>query len=109
MVLNPGATNNNLHLMLGDNNGVAVGMMMLLPFFVALSQTATRTWERYLHRFFMIGVIYRGISTYSRGGFLAAAAVGLVMLWYSPHKIRALIVVSSLVVGATFLMPQRFW
>ncbi len=95
--------------MLGDNNGVAVGMMMLLPFFVALAQTSTRRWERYLHRFFIVGVVYRCISTYSRGGFLTAAAVGLVMLWYSPHKVRAFVLVGAMAFGVTFLMPQSFW
>jgi probable O-glycosylation ligase (exosortase A-associated) len=109
MVLNPGATNNNPHPMLGDNNGVAVGMMMLMPMFVALSQTATRTWERYLHRFFIVGVLYRGISTYSRGGFLTAAAVGLVMLWYSPRKVRFLVFAAAAAFIVFSVMPQGFW
>jgi probable O-glycosylation ligase (exosortase A-associated) len=109
IVLHPGGTNNNPHPMLGDNNGVAIGMMMLLPVFVALSQTATRRWERYLHRFFMVGVLYRGISTYSRGGFLAAAAVGLVMLWNSPRRARAFVLAGSLTFVVASVMPQSFW
>lgn len=108
-VLNPGATNANPHPMLGDNNGVAVGMMMLVPVFLALSQTANRRWERYIHRFFIFGVIYRGISTYSRGGFLAAAAMGLVALYRSPKKFRALISVAVLIAMIASVMPQTFW
>jgi probable O-glycosylation ligase (exosortase A-associated) len=109
LVLNPGATNNNMHPVLGDNNGVAVGMMMLVPVFVALAQTAGKRWERNLHRFLIVGLIYRGISTYSRGGFLAAAALGLVTLWRSPKKFRAIIVIVTLALMVASVMPQRFW
>lgn len=108
-VLNPGATNNNPHLMLGDNNGVAMGMMMLIPLFMALSQTAAANWERYLDRFFIVGVVYRGISTYSRGGFLAAALVGAVSLWRAKHKIRTVIMVVIVAWAISSVMPQRFW
>lgn len=108
-VLNPGATNNNPHLMLGDNNGVALGMMMLIPIFLALSQTAHNHWERYIHRFFIGGVVYRGISTYSRAGFLAAAVVGVVSLWRAKHKVRTLVIVAVLAAAVAGAMPQQFW
>jgi probable O-glycosylation ligase (exosortase A-associated) len=109
LVLNPGATNNNPHPMLGDNNGVAVGMMMLVPVFVALAQTAARRWERYLYRFLIVGLVYRGVSTYSRGGLLAAAALGIIMFWRSPKKFRALIAVGVLVTVVLGVMPQEYW
>ena len=108
-VLNPGATNNNPHLMLGDNNGVAMGMMMLIPLFMALSQTTANRWERYIDRFFIVGVVYRGISTYSRGGFLAAALVGAVSLWRSKHKIRTVVMVVVVAWAISSVMPQQFW
>jgi probable O-glycosylation ligase (exosortase A-associated) len=109
LVLNPGAVNVNTHVMLGDNNGVALGMMMLIPIFMALSQTTTHRWERIVHRFFIGGVVYRGVSTYSRGGFLAASLVGLVSLWRSEHKIRTIAIVTILVGTIATVMPQRFW
>jgi len=109
LVLNPGGQNNNPHPVLGDNNGVGFGMMMLIPVFVALSQTSQKRWERYLHRFFMVGLLYRGISTYSRGAFLAAAVLGLLVFMRSPKKVRGL--VAAVVIGAVVLsvMPDRFW
>lgn len=109
LVLNPGATNNNPHVMLGDNNGVALGMMMLIPIFMALSQTTSNRWERYVHRFFIGGVVYRGISTYSRGGFLSASLVALVSLWRSKHKIRTIVVVGVIAFTISSVMPQSFW
>jgi probable O-glycosylation ligase (exosortase A-associated) len=109
LILNPGATNNNPHPFLGDNNGVAVGMMMLVPMFVALAQTSSKWWEPYLYRFFIIGLFYRGITTYSRGGFLTAGAIGIIAFIRSPKKVRALISMAVLVVIVVSVMPPRFW
>lgn len=109
MILNPGATNANTNPMLGDNNGVAVGMMMLIPILVALAQTSTKRWERFVHRFFIIGVFYRGISTYSRGGFLTAGAIGLISFWRSKHKLRALIGIAVLAGIVWTVMPTAYW
>src|SRR5690606_28526848 len=49
LILNPGAVNVNTHLVLGDNNGVALGMMMLVPVFIALARTSKTVWERRIH------------------------------------------------------------
>jgi probable O-glycosylation ligase (exosortase A-associated) len=108
-ILNPGAKNDNNIPFLGDNNGVALGTMMLVPIIGALAETATRRWERNFHRFIMVGVFLRGITTYSRGGFLAAGALGLLKLLRSPRKIEAIavIAISATIVGS--VMPQQFW
>ncbi len=105
----PGAPNNNPIPFLGDNNGVAVGAMMLVPILSALAQTATRRWEAFGHRFVLIGVFLRGITTYSRGGFLAAAVLGIFTLARSRKKVRAFLsagVVAGIVLA---VMPQQFW
>lgn len=109
LVIAPGAQNNNSIVFLGDNNGVALGTMMLVPIIGALAQTATRRWERFGYRFLLVGVFMRGITTYSRGGFLAAAVLGLFAVARSPRKFRALI--GAAVLGAVVLsvMPQQFW
>ena len=41
-ILNPGASNINTHPALGDNNGVALAMFMLVPILAALGATADR-------------------------------------------------------------------
>jgi probable O-glycosylation ligase (exosortase A-associated) len=109
LVLNPGASNVNTNVMLGDNNGVALGMMMLLPILMALAQTSTSRIERYLHYFVAVGVAYRGISTYSRGGFIAGGVVFVLTLLRSPHKIRTLIATAAIAVMLLSVMPQGFW
>jgi probable O-glycosylation ligase (exosortase A-associated) len=83
--------------------------MMLVPIIGALAQTATRTWERFGYRFLLVGVFMRGITTYSRGGFLAASVLGIFAVARSPRKFRALI--GAAVLGGMVLavMPDRFW
>src|SRR5205807_1235890 len=61
------------------------------------------------HRFFIIGIVYRAISTYSRGAFLAAGALGLMFVLRSKQKLRAtvtMVVIGGVVLGA---LPQSFW
>jgi probable O-glycosylation ligase (exosortase A-associated) len=105
----PGAKNDNGIAFLGDNNGVALGMMMLVPILGALAQTASRRWERYAHRFLQVGVFMRGFTTYSRGGFLAAGVLGLLTLARSERKIRALVGVAAIAGLMWWVMPQSFW
>jgi probable O-glycosylation ligase (exosortase A-associated) len=105
----PGAQNNNSIPFLGDNNGVAVGTMMLVPILSALAQTATRRWEAYGHRFVLIGVFLRGITTYSRGGFLAAAVLGIFSLARSRKKVRAFVGAGVIAGIVLTVMPHEFW
>jgi putative inorganic carbon (HCO3(-)) transporter len=108
-VLTPGASNHNEHPFLGDNNGVALGMMMLVPMVIALAQTATKRWEKNGFGFVAMGVFLRGISTYSRGGFLCGAVVAFFYLLRSPRRLMAII--SLVVIGSILIpaMPQEFW
>ena len=109
LVLNPGATNTNTVSFMGDNNGVAVGMLMLVPMLIALARTASRRWERWGHYFLTVGIVYRAISTYSRGGFLALAALGLMYTLRSPYRVRALVAGALVAVLTLSVMPDEFW
>jgi probable O-glycosylation ligase (exosortase A-associated) len=108
-ILHPGAPNTNPHPVLGDNNGVAMGMMMLIPLSLALVRTSSRRWEKRIHMFFAAGFLYRGLSTYSRGGFIAAAAVGALIFWQSPRKIRTFAGIGVLALAVGAVMPDSFW
>lgn len=109
LVLNPGATNANPIAFLGDNNGVALGMFMLIPLFVALVATSKTTWEKRIHQFFIVGLAYRGISTYSRGGFLAGGVLAVLTVVRSRHKVRTTIVLVALVAVVLSVMPEKFF
>jgi len=109
LLLRPGGINENPLPHLGDNNGVAVGMLMLTMFFVALSKTTPRWWEKRLHQFFVLGVGYRAISTYSRGAFLAAVAIMVVYGARSNQKFRAAFGALVLAGIVASVLPQQFW
>lgn len=108
LVLNPGAPNQNRIPFLGDNNLVAVGMAMLLPIIAALAQTSTG-WMKRLFQFMSIGVLYRAVSTYSRGGLLALGALGGIHFWRSAHKLRtaaAIVIALAIILPA---LPAEYW
>src|SRR5262249_19132786 len=105
----PGAKNDNPIGFLGDNNGVALGTMMLVPILVALARTATRRWERYAYQFLAVGVFMRGFTTSSRGGFIAAGVLGLFFIGRAEHKVRAAIGVLAVAGLVSLVMPQEYW
>jgi putative inorganic carbon (HCO3(-)) transporter len=108
LLLNPGAPNANRIPFLGDNNLVAVGMAMLLPVIAALAATSTG-WLKRLFQFMSVGVLYRAVSTYSRGGLLALAAIGGVHFWRSPYKLRTLAAFVVLLAVVVPALPQEYW
>jgi probable O-glycosylation ligase (exosortase A-associated) len=108
LLLNPGAKNDNSVPFLGDNNLVAVGMAMLLPMVGALSATSTGWWKRGF-QFLSIGVLYRAISTYSRGGLLAVSSVGAMYWWRSPNKFRTLLAFAVAVAVIVPVLPSAYW
>ena len=109
LILHPGAQNQNALPHLGDNNGVAIGMLMLVPPFAALAETTDRLWPRRLYRFLLVGVLYRAITTYSRGGFLGAAALASLWGLRSPRKLRALTGMALIAAIIAPVLPGAFW
>ncbi len=105
----PGRSNANPVAFLGDNNGVAMGLLMLFPIAGALAQTSTKLWERFMHRFFAVGILLRAFSTYSRGGFLGFGALMIMTIIRSEKKIRAAIGMAAVVLVIVQIMPQEFW
>lgn len=108
LIFNPGDQNINSIPFLGDNNLVAVGMAMLIPLVTALANTS-RVWQKRALQFLNIGIIYRAVSTYSRGGFLALAAVAGLSFWRSERKARALVTAAIVAVLVLPTLPPRFW
>ena len=105
----PGLKNDNSIAFLGDNNGVALGTMMLVPIIVAVAQTATRRWERFAYYFMAIGVFMRGFTTYSRGGFISAGVLALFVIGRAERKFRATAGI-AIVAGLVWtVMPPEYW
>jgi putative inorganic carbon (HCO3(-)) transporter len=108
LILHPGTPNDNPVPFLGDNNLVAVGMAMLIPILGVLATTATG-WQKRAFQFLNIGVMYRAISTYSRGGFLSLGAISAIWFWRSPHKLKTSIAVVIAAMLILPILPQQFW
>src|SRR5688572_11037493 len=108
LILNPGGKNDNPIPFLGDNNAVAVGMAMLVPLVSALAVTSFG-WQKRGLQLLNVAIVYRGLSTYSRGGFLSLGAVAALSFWRSDRKARA--VIAGAIVAALILpaLPPEFW
>jgi len=109
LITSPGSTNLNPHPVLGDNNGVAVGMLMITPIFFALYQTVERKLFKYGFLFIAIGVAYRALSTYSRGGFLTFLVMCTIYWLRSKHKSRTLLIFAMFFALILQTFPQEFW
>ena len=109
LILNPGGDNVNTHPLLGDNNGVAVGMLMIVPVLFALYQTVEQKIFKYGFLFIAIGVMYRALSTYSRGGFLTFLVMCTIYWLRSNHKGRTLLIFVLFSTLILPIFPQRFW
>jgi probable O-glycosylation ligase (exosortase A-associated) len=109
LIVNPGSENANHLAILGDNNGVAVGMLMLVTVVLALAETARSRWAQNAGRFAAIGILYRGIITYSRGGFVAGGAVLLHQLVFSKRRFRLMVIVGVAAVLILPVLPDPFW
>jgi putative inorganic carbon (hco3(-)) transporter len=109
LLTSPGSPNTNPLPFLGDNNGVAVGMLMLVPIVGLLAQTASWKWARPAYSVLLIGVLYRALSTYSRGGFLACTALAVIYWLQSRYKFRSLMALLILIMIIIATLPDAFW
>ena len=105
----PDSNNMNTIPFLGDNNGVAIGMLMLVPVAAYLARTTQHTWARRGYWFLLVGCLFRALTTYSRGGFLACGALGGVYLLRSRQKLRVLAGITVMVVIILPALPAKFW
>jgi putative inorganic carbon (HCO3(-)) transporter len=109
LILNPGAYNQNTNPFLGDNNGTAIGMLMLVPLLLSLVHASKSKWPRFGYRFLAIGVAYRALTTYSRGGLLAFVAMFGIYWVRSRHKVLTLCVTLALAGMILPVFPDAFW
>ena len=84
-------------------------MLMLVPVFLLLAQTSERQWERFLHYFLLVGVLYRGLSTYSRGAFVASIVLAVVYWLRSPRKLLNLVGGIMVVTPVLLIFSTGYW
>lgn len=109
LLTSPGWRNDNPIPFLGDNNGTAIGMLMLVPLVWLLMQTAQSKWRQVCFGIVLIGCLYRVLSTFSRGAFLASIVVALVLSLRSANKLRNLAIILGISLLILPMLPSVFW
>jgi probable O-glycosylation ligase (exosortase A-associated) len=109
LLTSPGWRNDNPIPFLGDNNGTAVGMLMLVPLVGLLMQTTKGKWRQLFFGIVLIGCLYRALSTFSRGAFLASIAVAIVLSLRSANKLRNLAIILGVSLLILPMLPSVFW
>jgi len=85
----------------GDNNGLALALLMTLPLLLYCAKYTADYWIR-IGMYITAGLgVVTVIATYSRGGFVGLIVLGLMLLKGSKYKVRAVIAVA--IVGALVL------
>ena len=108
-LLHPTTPNTNRIRFLGDNNGVAVGALMLAPVLLSLVPTTKSRALKRFYQFLAGGVVLRALSTWSRGGFLSCAAMASVYWVKSQKRVRVALTMVVLALAAAPLLPDAFW
>jgi probable O-glycosylation ligase (exosortase A-associated) len=100
-----------------DNNGYALGTVMIMPLLLATAQNIPLLyqgrWLRWLQRGWYLAVPFCALAvvgTYSRGGFLALACAALVYVLLQRRRAPALLGLSAVIVlGLAFVpIPQTY-
>ena len=94
---------------LSDNNAIAIAMIMVVPLMHYLRGIATSPWIRRGLLAAMVLSSIAVIGTYSRGGFLAVAAM-LLFLWLKSRQklLLSVLFVALIPIGLTS-MPERWF
>ena len=92
----------------GDNNGVAMALLMVIPLLLYCAKYTADRWVRLgMYATAVLGMV-TVVATYSRGGFIGMLVLGLMLLKGSKYKVRALIAVGVLGVVLFALMPDDY-
>lgn len=109
LLWDPNEANMNDIAFLGDNNGVAVAMLMFTPMLFALAQTYSSFWVRQGYRFLGVGTAFRALSTFSRGGLLAFIAMCVTWWIRAPRKLSTLLIVVVMAAALLPVLPDSYW
>jgi probable O-glycosylation ligase (exosortase A-associated) len=92
-----------------DNNDFALALAMLIPLLYFLYLQIKSGAGRLLMLAVILLCLAASFGSQSRGGFLALAAMGTVLLWRSPHRgglFLALLVVTLIILP---MLPEEWW
>ncbi|OFA07085.1 putative O-glycosylation ligase, exosortase A system-associated [Duganella sp. HH101] len=93
---------------IGDNNAIALALIMTIPLMHYLQQRSDQRWLRHGLSATMLLSALAAIGSYSRGGLLAIAAMIVFMWLKSRHKLAGGALIVLLAPLAFLFMPERW-
>lgn len=92
----------------GDNNGVAMALLMAIPLLLFCAKYTAERWVR-LGMYVTAGLgTVTVVATYSRGGFIGLLVLCLMLLKGSKYKVRAVIAVGVVATVVFALLPENY-
>jgi len=91
------------------NNELALALLIVLPFMWYLRSLFQNKWVRLVFVGFMMLTIFSIISSYSRGAFLAMAAVMLIFWMKSKRKVAIGVVLAVVATAVLSFMPAQYF
>ncbi|MBV9247997.1 MAG: putative O-glycosylation ligase, exosortase A system-associated [Acetobacteraceae bacterium] len=92
----------------GDNNGLALALLMLVPILLFVAKYTAERWIQ-LGMYITAGLgAVTVIATYSRGGFIGLITLGFMLLKGSKHRIRNLALIAAVGLLLYQLMPDDY-
>src|SRR6185295_18582107 len=89
------------------NNGIGIGLLMVLPVLLALAHEHARPWQRWSLRLAAGLCAVSIVFTYSRGALLGLATVAFLMFLRSQRKFVAVLAMVPVIVIASFWIPEK--
>ncbi len=102
-VVGPGGT------MIGDNNQLALVLLMTLPLAQYVRSQSANKWIGHGVLAGMALTFVSVLGSYSRGAYISLAALALFMLWRVKNRFLYLGIIAIMVVFALNFMPQHFF
>jgi putative inorganic carbon (HCO3(-)) transporter len=93
---------------LGDNNHFALGMVALLPIVLYLYKQSSSRWLKLVFIGSSLLVMAAIMGTFSRGGLIGIAGVGVYALFKSGKRVRYALAIIPLLASAALFAPDRW-
>lgn len=93
----------------GDNNTLALTLIMTMPLMHYLQLISSNRWVRHLLSIMMLLTLGAIVGTYSRGALLALSVMGLVLWLRSSRKLPVAAAAAVCIIGVLSFMPQKWF
>ena len=92
----------------GDNNGMALVLVMTIPFMIYFISHADNIYQKYFSLFCAIFTAIGVFGTQSRTGFAALVVTVLYFTWLQKKLFRAILIIAPIAFVAVYFMPQSW-